>query len=175
MDGTGYFVCRCRILDPLYVPVLILAVYLQPDQWLVSMLLVTSQKKLATLSTSSPVPALPYPPLTSNCSVIAARGMLTTATLTGTMGFLITILFLFCTPDLDTLFAINAPQPFVQIYAMALGKGPSVFMTIIAVIGMIMVYPLPYTYRSTVDTAPFCAVYIHYNPRCLTSHLRRGP
>ena len=65
--------------------------------------------------------------------------MLTTASLTGSMGFLITILFLFCTPDLETLFSLNAPQPFVQIYALALGKGPSIFMTIIAVIGLIMV------------------------------------
>ena len=104
--------------------------------------LVTSQKKLATLSTPSPVP-VPYPLLTSNCSVVAARGMLTTAALTGSMGFLVTILFLFCTPDLDTLFSFQAPQPFVQIYALALGKGASVFLTIVAVIGLIMVTSLP--------------------------------
>jgi len=55
------------------------------------------------------------------------------------LGFLTTILFLFCIPDLDTFFALNAPQPFVQLYALALGKGPSIFMTIIAVIGLIMV------------------------------------
>ena len=53
--------------------------------------------------------------------------------------FCLWILFLFCTPDLDTLFSLNAPQPFVQIYAMALGRGGSIFMTIIAVIGLIMV------------------------------------
>ena len=55
------------------------------------------------------------------------------------MGFLTTLLFLFCIPDLETFFALDAPQPFVQLYALALGKGPSVFMTIIAVIGLIMV------------------------------------
>ena len=55
------------------------------------------------------------------------------------MGFITTILFLFCTPDLNTLFALEAPQPFVQIYAMALGKGGSVVMTVIATIGLIMV------------------------------------
>jgi len=54
-------------------------------------------------------------------------------------GFITTILFLFCIPDLDTFFALDAPQPFVQVYALALGKGPSIFMTIIAVIGLIMV------------------------------------
>jgi hypothetical protein len=37
------------------------------------------------------------------------------------------------------VFALNAPQPFVQIYALALGKNASIFMTVIAVIGLIMV------------------------------------
>jgi hypothetical protein len=55
------------------------------------------------------------------------------------LGFITTILFLFCIPDLNTFFALDAPQPFVQLYALALGKGPSIFMTIIAVIGLIMV------------------------------------
>jgi hypothetical protein len=59
------------------------------------------------------------------------------------LGFITTILFLFCIPDLETLFALDAPQPFVQLYALALGKGPSIFMTVIAVIGLIMVrFPL---------------------------------
>ena len=72
-------------------------------------------------------------------SVIAARGILSSAIATGVFGFITTILFLFCTPDLDTVFALNAPQPFVQIYALALGKKASIFMTIIAVLGLIMV------------------------------------
>ena len=58
---------------------------------------------------------------------------------TGTLGFATTILFLFCTPDLDTLFSLNAPQPFVQLYALALGRGPSIFMTVLAVLGLILV------------------------------------
>lgn len=62
---------------------------------------------------------------------------------TGVLGFVTAILFLFCTPDLDTLFSLNAPQPFVLIYALALGKGGSVFMTIIAVIGLILVSAPP--------------------------------
>lgn len=75
---------------------------------------------------------------TRHASVTAGRGILTSALATGVMGFSTTILFLFCTPDLDTLFSLDAPQPFVQIYAMALGKGPSIFMTIIAVLGLIL-------------------------------------
>ena len=92
-------------------------------------------------------PALPYLSLTLDCSVVAGRGILTSALATGVMGFLTTILFLFCTPDLDTLFSLDAPQPFVQIYALALGKGPSIFMTIIAVLGLILVNPHPWTCR----------------------------
>lgn len=72
-------------------------------------------------------------------SVVAGKGILTSAFATGVLGFATAILFLFCTPDLDTLFSLGAPQPFVQIYALALGRGPSIFMTIIAVIGLIMV------------------------------------
>jgi translation initiation factor 5B len=72
-------------------------------------------------------------------SVTAGRGILTSAIATGLLGFATAILFLFCTPDLDTVFALDAPQPFVQIYALALGKGGSIFMTVIAVVGLIMV------------------------------------
>ena len=90
-----------------------------------------------------PCLSLSYSTLIPIHSVIAARGILTSALATGIMGFLTSILFLFCTPDLDTLFSLYAPQPFVQIYAMALGKGPSVFMTIIAVLGLILVISHP--------------------------------
>ncbi|TFY77862.1 hypothetical protein EWM64_g6149 [Hericium alpestre] len=75
---------------------------------------------------------------TKNASVTAGRGILFSAIATGVLGFITTILFLFCTPDLDTLFALDAPQPFVQLYALALGKGPSIFMTVIAVLGLMM-------------------------------------
>lgn len=77
--------------------------------------------------------------LTINHRVVAGKGIITSAFATGILGFATTILFLFCTPDLDTLFSLGAPQPFVQIYAMALGRGPSIFMTILAVLGLILV------------------------------------
>ncbi|KAI0829268.1 hypothetical protein BC628DRAFT_1337291 [Trametes gibbosa] len=75
---------------------------------------------------------------TKNASVVAGRGIISSVIATGVLGFATTILFLFCTPDLDTLFALEAPQPFVQIYALALGKGPSIFMTVIATVGLIL-------------------------------------
>jgi translation initiation factor 5B len=71
--------------------------------------------------------------------IVAGKGILFSAAATGILGFITTILFLFCTPDLGTLFALDAPQPFVQLYALALGKKASIFMTIIAVLGLIVV------------------------------------
>ena len=64
---------------------------------------------------------------------------MTSAIVTGVLGFATTILFLFCTPDLDTLFSLDAPQPFVQLYALALGRPGSIIMTVIATVGLILV------------------------------------
>lgn len=82
-------------------------------------------------------------------SVVAGRGIISSVIATGVLGFITTILFLFCIPDLDTFFALDAPQPFVQVYALALGKGPSVFMTIVAVIGLMMVGILSWAHTLT--------------------------
>lgn len=71
--------------------------------------------------------------------MVAAKGLLSSAFLTGIFGFATTILFLFCIPDLNTLFSLEAPQPFVLVYEMALGKAGCIFMTIIAVLGLILV------------------------------------
>ncbi len=76
--------------------------------------------------------------------MVAGRGIITSAVATGVLGFATTMLFLFCTPDLDTLFALDAPQPFVQLYALALGRPGSVFMTVIASLGLILVRLLIY-------------------------------
>jgi len=75
---------------------------------------------------------------TKNASIVAGRGMISSTIATGVLGLITTILFLFCIPDLDTFFALDAPQPFVQVYALAFGKGSSIFMTIIAVLGLMM-------------------------------------
>jgi len=75
---------------------------------------------------------------TKNARVIAGKGILSSAFATGILGFVTAILFLFCTPDLDILFSLEAPQPFVQLYALALGKKGSIFMTVIAVLGLVM-------------------------------------
>ena len=57
-------------------------------------------------------------------------------------------LFLVCSPDLDTLFGFGAPQPFVEIYALALGRGGQLVMTIIAVLGLLIVRPYCRVHRS---------------------------
>lgn len=75
---------------------------------------------------------------TKNARVVAGKGILFSAIATGVLGFVTAILFLFCTPDLEVLFSLQAPQPFVQLYALALGKKGSIFMTIIAVLGLII-------------------------------------
>lgn len=72
-------------------------------------------------------------------SVVAARGILSSAFATGIFGFATAILFLFTTPPIDVWYTFTAPQPFVQIYALALGRGGAVFMTILAVIGLVVV------------------------------------
>ena len=53
------------------------------------------------------------------------------------MGFPVVILFLFCLPNLNRLFSFEGPQPFVQIYALALGRGGHVFMNVVCIIGLI--------------------------------------
>ncbi|KAG2014037.1 gamma-aminobutyric acid transporter [Coprinopsis cinerea AmutBmut pab1-1] len=75
---------------------------------------------------------------TKNARVVAGKGIISSALATGLCGFVLTILLLFCTPDLDVLFSLNAPQPFVQLYAMALGKKGSAFMTALAAFGLIL-------------------------------------
>lgn len=76
---------------------------------------------------------------TKNASVVAARGILSSAIATGLISFTTIILYLFCTPPIDVWFTLDAPQPFVQIYALSLGKGGAVVMTIIAIVGLVLV------------------------------------
>jgi translation initiation factor 5B len=87
-------------------------------------------------------------------SIVAGRGIISSTISTGVLGLITTILFLFCIPDLDTFFALDAPQPFVQVYALAFGKGPSIFMTIIAVLGLMMVRILSWAHSYSKTHAP---------------------
>jgi hypothetical protein len=108
-------------------------------------------------------------------SVVAGRGIISSTIATGVLGFITTILFLFCIPDLDTFFALDAPQPFVQVYALALGKGPSIFMTIIAVLGLMMVRILSWAHRDPKTHWLSRSTTEHHHRRCgiLPADLRR--
>jgi len=79
------------------------------------------------------------PPVMRTHSITHGIGMLASALATCLLGLVTTILFLFCTPDLDTLFSLKAPQPFVLIYSLSVGRQGSIVLTILAVIGPIMV------------------------------------
>ncbi|KAG8986330.1 hypothetical protein FRB94_010216 [Tulasnella sp. JGI-2019a] len=72
---------------------------------------------------------------TKNASVVAGRSIFRSAVATAVGGLAALILFLFCTPTIEILFSLNAPQPFVLIYSMALGHGGAVAMTLIAALG----------------------------------------
>lgn len=97
---------------------------------------------------------------TKNASVTAARGIFWSTVVSGFGGLATIILFLFCAvslpvqcdsflkviraeliltmpkPDPDTLFSFGAPQPFVPLYAVVLGKGGHIFMNIVCVVAL---------------------------------------
>lgn len=72
--------------------------------------------------------AEPHPTSPSQ-SVVASKGIFRSAVASGICGLAATILFLFVTPDIDTWNSFVSPQPFVEVYALALGKGGCMFMT----------------------------------------------
>ena len=74
---------------------------------------------------------------TQDASLTAAKGIFSSAVTSAVLGFPIVILFLFCTPDLDVLYAFTGPQPFIGLYAAAMGQGGHVFMTVICIVGLI--------------------------------------
>ncbi|KAE9965974.1 hypothetical protein BLS_007289 [Venturia inaequalis] len=75
---------------------------------------------------------------TQNASITAARGIFSSAAASCALGFPVLILFLFCSPSLDVLSGFGGPQPFVGLYALSLGHGGQVFMTIICILGLIL-------------------------------------
>ena len=75
---------------------------------------------------------------TKNASLVAARGVFYSALASGLMGFPMVILFLFCTPNFDTLYSFDSPQPFVNLYALALGQNAHCVMNTVAILGLIL-------------------------------------
>lgn len=73
---------------------------------------------------------------TQDASLASARGIFWSAAISSMIAFPLLILFLFCSPDIDTLFGLAAPQPFVIIYQLALGQAGQVVMTFVAIVGL---------------------------------------
>ncbi|KAF2673475.1 amino acid transporter [Microthyrium microscopicum] len=75
---------------------------------------------------------------TKNASITSARGIFTSAVASALIGFPLVILFLFSMPSLDIIYGLGAPQPFVQLYAMSMGRGGHIFMNIVCIAGLML-------------------------------------
>lgn len=75
---------------------------------------------------------------TKSASRNAARGLFWSAACSATLGFPVVILFLFCAPDAASIENFGGPQPFVSVYAAALGRGGHIFMNIISILGLLL-------------------------------------
>lgn len=74
---------------------------------------------------------------TKNASLTAARGIFSSVIVSGSLGFFVVLLFLYCTPDLSTLYSFASPQPFTSLYALTLGQGGHVVMTVVCILGLV--------------------------------------
>ncbi|ODM18782.1 hypothetical protein SI65_05399 [Aspergillus cristatus] len=68
----------------------------------------------------------------------AAKGVFWATVASALCGLPIIILFLFCMPPIETFYSTGAPQPFINMYAMAMGPHAHIAATIIAMIGGIL-------------------------------------
>lgn len=75
---------------------------------------------------------------TKNASRNAAWGLWWSAFWSATLGIPVVILFLFCAPDLETFLSFASPQPFVNVYALALGQGGHIVMNIVCIVGLVL-------------------------------------
>lgn len=99
-------------------------------------------------------------------SIVVARSIFKNAIAAGASGLTIMIIFLFCSPNIKTLFTINAPQPFVFIYTMALGRGGGTAMTVITSLSTLFVsHPSPCNCRTGADDYPV-PLDCHYDNTC---------
>lgn len=49
------------------------------------------------------------------------------------------LILLFCSPPIETLYELGAPQPLVLLFELALGPGGQLFVSIISIIGLLVV------------------------------------
>jgi amino acid transporter len=68
----------------------------------------------------------------------AAKGVFWATVASALCGFPIILVFLFCMPPIETFYDTAAPQPFINMYALALGPHAHVVATIVAMVGGIL-------------------------------------
>jgi amino acid transporter len=68
----------------------------------------------------------------------AAKGVFWATVASALCGFPIILVFLFCMPPIETFYDTSVPQPFINMYAMALGPHAHVVATIVSMIGAIL-------------------------------------
>ncbi|RKU43666.1 hypothetical protein DL546_006416 [Coniochaeta pulveracea] len=68
----------------------------------------------------------------------AAKGVFWATVASALCGFPIILVFLFCMPPIEAFYDTTAPQPFINMYAMALGPHAHVVATIVAMLGAIL-------------------------------------
>lgn len=68
----------------------------------------------------------------------AANGVFWATVASALCGFPIILVFLFCMPPIETFYDTSAPQPFINMYALALGPHAHIVATVIAMIGAIL-------------------------------------
>lgn len=68
----------------------------------------------------------------------AAKGVFWATAASALCGFPVILVFLFCMPSIETFYNTSAPQPFVNMYALALGPRTHVVATIVAMIAAIL-------------------------------------
>ncbi|GIJ86738.1 hypothetical protein Asppvi_005633 [Aspergillus pseudoviridinutans] len=68
----------------------------------------------------------------------AAKGVFWSTVASALCGFPIIILFLFCMPPIEKFYDTSVPQPFIGMYAMALGPHAHAVATTVAIIGAVL-------------------------------------
>lgn len=71
--------------------------------------------------------------------IVAARSVLAGGFSVALFQFIATILYLFCVPSMEVMATLNAPQPFVLVYSLALGRGGATFMAILSTLNYTLV------------------------------------
>jgi amino acid transporter len=79
----------------------------------------------------------------------AAKGVFWATVASSLCGFPIILVFLFCMPPIETFYDTTAPQPFINMYALALGPHAHVVATIIAMIGAILNTSIVFPFSKT--------------------------